>query len=58
MIDAGSIPMEVAVHVVSKQNGAPQLRPMRNDDSCISIGERMDDKPNGLSRDDDMEQRV
>jgi hypothetical protein len=44
--------MQVAVHVVSEQHRIPEVR---DEDSCVTVNERTYVKPNGLSRDDDVE---
>jgi len=44
--------MQVAVHVVSEQHGTSEVR---DEDSCVTVNERTYVKPNGLSRDDDVE---
>jgi len=53
--NAESLPvdcMQVAVHVVSEQHGTSEIR---DEDSCVTENERTYVKPNGLSRDDDVE---
>lgn len=44
--------MQVAVHVVSEQHG---IQEMKDEDSCDTVNGRMYVKPNGLSREDDVE---
>ena len=47
--------MGVSVDIVSEQHGTPSTR---DDDLCISTSDETYDKPNELSRDDDVERSV
>jgi len=44
--------MEVTVHKVSEQLEVPK---MRDNDSCVGIGEQMRGRPNGLNSEDEVE---
>ena len=47
--------MEVTVHKVSEQLGTPKVR---DNDSCVGIGEQMHGKPGGLNSEDGLERNV
>ena len=54
-IDAASIPLsgiEVAVHMVSEQDGAPRMRDDVDDDSYSASDEQVNEQPNGLGCDE------